>query len=661
MALSIEINGVDRTEWLAVNSLRVSRPLGGRASGNAVLEDRGRGYTPTLDHEFVLKDGATKYFAGTIRSIDEFCHPPTFRKQFSLRLLDFNHICDRRRTRSITYSGSPGVSLRDIVLSIVATFLDGEGINVTNVATGPTIDEPVTFNYHSVTEAFDYLSRLTSKYGDPYLWYIDFDKNLYFSQFTANTAPFSLTDTSANFWDFKLSRSLDNYRNIQHARTEYEVAPILTESFTGNGSTIWFVTTQLVTDTPLVVVNGVQQTVGEFGVDHLSNTWYWIRNSPGVHITNQVPLTGSDTLVVTYRPLATNVVTVSDESEIATYGKFEAIDEQKNVDDYQTLVAIATGGLSQFGTVPVKPTFKTRTAGLEPGQRLTINLTRHGINASYLIEDVYFRVVAAAQSFLEFDVRCTSTERAGAARTAWMESVVRMARIGRPPQTITGTGGGGSVPGGVGAWSERPSGSMNGVNTTFTLASAPSPTAGLILALNGLIMRPGVDFTISGQTITLVNAPSSSDWLRAWYDFAYLYNSETPTNTSPLGGIYTLAAAPFSGTLIFAVNGLVALNGTDYTLSSATVDFTDAPDSDDWAVAWYSSGPTAGYSYNETPMGTVDGSNKAFVLGVTPSGCMVAVNGVLQAEGLTYTRSGTTITFLTAPESGDWIRVWSKS
>jgi hypothetical protein len=445
MALSIEINGVDRTEWLAVNSLRVSRPLGGRASGNAVLEDMGRGYTPTLDHEFVLKDGATKYFAGTIRSIDEFCHPPTFRKQFSLRLLDFNHICDRRRTRSVTYSGSPGVSLGDIVSHIVSTFLDGEGITTTNVATGPTIDEPVTFNYHSVTEAFDYLSRLTAKYGDPYLWYIDFDKNLYFSQFAANTAPFSLTNTSANFWDFKISRTLDNYRNIQHARTEYEIATSLTESFTGDGSTIWFVTTQLITDTPVVVVNGVPQTVGEFGVDHLSNTWYWIRNSPGVHITNQVPLTGSDTLVVTYQPLATNVVTVSDDSQIATYGKFEAIDEQKNVDDYQTLVAIATGGLAQFGTVPVRPTFKTRTAGLEPGQRLTINLTRHGINASYLIEDVSFRFVAAAQSFLEFDVRCTSTERAGAARTSWMENVVRMARVGRPPQTITGTSGSAAV------------------------------------------------------------------------------------------------------------------------------------------------------------------------------------------------------------------------
>jgi hypothetical protein len=241
-----------------------------------------------------------------------------------------------------------------------------------------------------------------------------------------------------------------------------------------------------------------------------------------------------------------------------------------------------------------------------------------------------------------------------------MESLVRMARIGRPPQQITGTSGGGTPSGGVGAWSEQPSGSMNGTNLTFTLAAAPSPSAGLILALNGLILRPGTDYSLSGQTITLVNAPSSTDWLRAWYDFGYLYNAEAPTNSSPLGGIYTLAAAPFSSTLIFAVNGLVALQSTDYTLSSATVDFTDAPDSDDWALAWYSTAATSGYSYNETPSGSINGSNTAFTLTATPSGCMVVVNGLLQAEGLTYTRSGTTITFLTAPTSGDWIRVWSK-
>lgn len=660
MALTLEIAGVDRTAWLKSATGNVSRPLGGRAAANAVLEDRGRGFTPAMNATFVIKDGATKYFAGTIRSIVEKCHPPLFRKQHALRVVDYNHIADRRRTASITYSSSPAQTLQDIVVDLVSLYFDGESVTTTNVAVGPTILEPITFNYHSMTEAFDYLSKITANYGDPYLWYIDFDKDLHFSQFSSNTAPFSLTDSSNNFWDFELETTLDNYRNVQHARTEYEIAPTLTESFVGNSILIGFITAQPIVDTPTVYVNGVQKTVGELGVDNTGKDFYWIRDGYGIFNQDHATLTAAQTLTVEYRPPATNVVTATNTSGITTYGKFEAVDEQKNTDDYDTLVAVAEGGITQFGTVPTRPRFKTRTAGLEPGQRITINLTRHGINAAYLIEDVNISWVPARTDFLEFSVCATSLERASPAKTAWMESVVRMARIGRPPQQITGSSGSGVTPGGTGGWSERPSGSMNGVNTTFTLASAPSPSAGLVLALNGLVLRPGTDYTLSGATITMATAPDSTDWLRAWYDFGYLYNAEVPTDTSPLGGIFTLGAAPLSSTLLFIINGLVALNATDYTLSSATVDLVVANEVDDWELAWYTTAATSGYYYSETPSGAIDGSNLAYTLTAAPSGCMVVVNGVLQAEGLTYTRSGSTITFAAALTSGDWLRVWYK-
>lgn len=660
VALTLEIAGVDRTAWLAAGSCSWSRPLGGRATANAILEDRGRGFTPSANSTFVVKDGATKYFAGTIYSIVERCHPPLFTKQFTLRVLDYNHICDRRRVAAITYSASPALTLRDIVLEIVGTSLDGEGITTTNVATGPTILEPVTFNYETVTEAFNKLSAITANYGDPYLWSVDFDKGLTFSQFSSVNAPFSLTNTSNNFKDFEIERSMDGFRSIQHARTEWEIAPTLEESFTGNSVLVGFITTQPITDTPTVYVNGIQKTVGELGVDNTGKDFYWIRDGYGIFNQDHATLTALQTLEVVYVPPATNIVTVSDSTAISTYGKWEAVREERNLQEYDTLVAVATGDLSMFKTVPAKPSFTVYQGGLAPGQRISINLTRHGINDDYLIEDTQFKWVPARTDFLECRVKCTSQQRPETRKTAWLEKLVRVARIGRPPQQITGESGGGTTPGGVGGWSERPSGSMNGTNTVFTLAAAPSPSTALILAINGVVLRPGVDYTISGNTITLNTAPLSTDWLRAWYDLGYSNNAEEPTNTSPLGGIYTVSAAPLSGTLLFFVNGIVALNGTDYTLSSATIDFSTAPDVSDWELAWYSTFATSGYSYGETPSGSINGSNTAFTLAATPSGVMVVVNGILQAEGLDYTRSGNTITFLTAPSTGDWIRVWSK-
>ena len=661
MALTLEINGVDRTNWLAAGSFSASVPLGGRATANAIIEDIGRGYTPVKNQSIVVKDGSTKRFAGIIWTVTERCHPGSnfaWTKQFTLRCLDYNYIADKRRA-TIEYEAGTQ-TLGGIVSDLVSNFASGEGLTLTNVATGPTILEKVSFNLDSLTECFNRLSTITAKYGDPYLWYIDFDKDLHFSQFSANPAPFSLTETSNNFADFEIETSLDGYRNVQHARTEWEIAPTLTESFTGNGVLIGFITSQPIVSTPSVTVNGVPKTIGELGVDNTGKDFYWIRDGFGIFNQDFATLTGSQTLEVEYVPPATNVVTASDSAEISANGTFEAVDEQKNVNDYDTLVAVAQGGLTQFGTVAIRPRFRTFTAGLEPGQRLTVNLTRHGINTSYLIESVGFRWRPARSDFLEYDVQCTSLPKAAPQRTAWMEKLVQMARIGSPPQQVTGTSGSGSA-GGTGGWSESPSGSLNGSNTVFTLVSSPSPSASLILAVNGVILRPGTDFTVSGNTITVASAPSSTDWIRAWYDLGYLYNAEEPTETSPLGGIFTLAASPLSSTLIFAINGVVALNGTDYSVSGATVDLGTANEAADWELAWYAPAATAGYTYNETPSGSINGSNTAFTLAATPSGVMVARNGILQAEGLDYTRSGATLTFLTAPATGDWIRVWSKA
>lgn len=67
-------------------------------------------------------------------------------------------------------------------------------------------------------------------------------------------------------------------------------------------------------------------------------------------------------------------------------------------------------------------------------------------------------------------------------------------------------------------FSELPSGTIDGTNTTFTLAN--TPTVGTVrLYLNGLRQQEGVgkDYTISGSTITYLAAPLTGDVLLADY------------------------------------------------------------------------------------------------------------------------------------------------
>jgi hypothetical protein len=66
---------------------------------------------------------------------------------------------------------------------------------------------------------------------------------------------------------------------------------------------------------------------------------------------------------------------------------------------------------------------------------------------------------------------------------------------------------------------ETPSGTVNGVNVTFTLANTPHANSFVKLYLNGLRQAQGAssDYTVSGTTITFNTAPVSGDVLLCDY------------------------------------------------------------------------------------------------------------------------------------------------
>jgi hypothetical protein len=66
---------------------------------------------------------------------------------------------------------------------------------------------------------------------------------------------------------------------------------------------------------------------------------------------------------------------------------------------------------------------------------------------------------------------------------------------------------------------EIPTGAENGTNAIFSLSQAPSPGASLSLYRNGLMLRQGVDYTLSGNTVSFVVAatPQTGDLLSAFY------------------------------------------------------------------------------------------------------------------------------------------------
>lgn len=81
---------------------------------------------------------------------------------------------------------------------------------------------------------------------------------------------------------------------------------------------------------------------------------------------------------------------------------------------------------------------------------------------------------------------------------------------------IFGGGGGGSPTFVQGS----PTGVVDGANVTFTLPSSPSTNANLLLWLDGGVQYQGIglDYTVSGGTITMGTAPVVNQTL--WYFYS---------------------------------------------------------------------------------------------------------------------------------------------
>lgn len=68
-------------------------------------------------------------------------------------------------------------------------------------------------------------------------------------------------------------------------------------------------------------------------------------------------------------------------------------------------------------------------------------------------------------------------------------------------------------------WNETPTGDNDGINKSFTLAYAPSPSTGLMFFINGVKQRQGInyDYTLSGSLVNLIVDYTSGSNIDATY------------------------------------------------------------------------------------------------------------------------------------------------
>ena len=87
------------------------------------------------------------------------------------------------------------------------------------------------------------------------------------------------------------------------------------------------------------------------------------------------------------------------------------------------------------------------------------------------------------------------------------------------------------LPGEAGAsagFAETPTGIINGVNKIFTLSETPSDMNSVIVVLDGVVQYNTIDFSVTGNVITFVEAPASGSSIFVFFAISVSLPDVTP-------------------------------------------------------------------------------------------------------------------------------------
>lgn len=227
----------------------------------------------------------------------------------------------------------------------------------------------------------------------------------------------------------------------------------------------------------------------------------------------------------------------------------------------------------------------------------------------------------------------------------------------------------GVFPNGFDVYGERLDTSLfNGERTDFQLVG-PYITGYVQIILNGVWLKSGgTDYSeVANTTFVMATAPATGDAIRCRYIKSSDYSTVNETPTGSVDGsnkTFTTANAHVAGSLMVWLNGVTHTPIDDYVNGGRSITFVSAPASTDTAQAVYLLEANSAVVWQETPSGSINGSNAVFTLANTyvAGSLIVILNGVLQTITDDYTESAaTTITFGTAPKTGDQLWVTYKT
>ena len=175
----------------------------------------------------------------------------------------------------------------------------------------------------------------------------------------------------------------------------------------------------------------------------------------------------------------------------------------------------------------------------------------------------------------------------------------------------------------------------DGSTTTFALNYTVGSESSLLVSVSGVNQQPGTAYTLSGGGANIVFSAAPASTATTFVIFlGYAFDSGVLLGTGTITGQTEVTSLQNADKFLVYDNSAAALRKVDFQYVHVALS------------------PT-------TRTATGDGSTTGFTVtsGVTVNTAFVFLNGICQVPTTDYTVSSTTLTFTTAPVSGDAIQI----
>jgi len=421
----MHINIAASSIMTAKNTLSIDDAIEERSTGSfVVIDEEGANHYKKGQQIAIYNDSEELIFAGVIDVAKEKKIP--FKGLYhSITCIDWHYLTDKR----VVSKAYENQTADAIVKDLIDTVLYQEGITAGNIQAGPMVSEAV-FNYVNATNVLDALSE---KAG--FIWYVDYDKKLYFIERATFYAPWTATSANMLKESIAVEHSNPNYRNKQYIKGGKDITDPVTEKFAGDGKARTWVVGFPVAKEPSIKVNTTTLLESEIGIRGLETgkKYYWSKGySEITQDESQALLTSSDTLEITYQG-EFDIVAISFNSEQieerqlieGNSGIVENVADEVENNSRDSAFQSANAKLKKYGVIGRRLRYTTTKHGLKSGQIQIVNLPEHDINnVEMLIECV---TITYENNMFYYTVTCAE----GPEQNSWAKMFKAMATRGQ--------------------------------------------------------------------------------------------------------------------------------------------------------------------------------------------------------------------------------------